>query len=56
MENTMGWMCYRAETEQHPVVSAEIEEIVWINSQRRSLCSTAARQVLDWLKEQDLID
>lgn len=48
--------CYRVETKQEPVASAEIEEIIWINSQNRCLCSTAAQQVLDWLKEQDLID
>lgn len=47
--------CYRAAFEGLIKASAEIEEVLWIDSSDRARCSAAGHLILDWLLERHLI-
>lgn len=47
---------YIAEFEGEILMSNEIAEMAWFDSQDKDKIASAAYPILDWLKEQDLID
>ncbi len=48
--------CYFADFQGELLPDAEIEEIKYIGYKDKSLCSLASLAVMDWLKEQNLIE
>lgn len=48
--------CFKAEYEGELTPSSEIEEMAWWNSNNMKAATEPGKFILNWLKEQDLID
>ncbi|MDC1205566.1 NUDIX domain-containing protein [Candidatus Pacebacteria bacterium] len=55
-DTTLEMMCYFADFTGKPMPSNEIEQMTWYCHADRAKTSGARTAILDWLKEEDLID
>ena len=48
--------CYQADYRGRITAAAEIEEVLWLRHGDKDRCSPVGRLILDWLKQQGMID